>query len=127
MHGRHDKRFWIRYLLAWVIGGLLLLPFSAMSGIYCHEDTKHSSSGVHCQHDGLQGLQAASDENDSGCCCELLFHVLGCQHHCQTAGQATLLANVAGGTFIVHPVWTLLETLPWQDRALPPPFHPPRP
>ena len=121
---RHSRM--IRGLLAWVITSVFLLPFSAMSGIYCGEDHDEAAS-VHCQHDTAQQIVADKQvADDEACCCDEIFHVLGCQHHCQTAGHASLIAASPCPIPYVGQVWMSSSVTAVEDSFLEPPFHPPR-
>ncbi len=122
----HRHSMGIRTLLAWVIASVLLLPFSAMSGIYCGEG-HDGPPAVHCQHDAAQ--QVVADEkvaDEDACCCNEIFHVLGCQHHCQTAGHASLIAASPCPFPFVGQVWVSPIITAVEDSFLEPPYHPPR-
>ncbi len=121
---RHSRM--IRGLLVWLIASVLMLPFSAMSGIYCGE--KHDgAASAHCQHDPAQQLVADKKvADDDDCCCNGIFHVLGCQHHCQTAGHASLITVSPCPLMVGGQAWETPAVASLEDAVLSPPFHPPR-
>ena len=120
---RHSLK--IRGLLAWLFAGLFFLPFTAMGGIHC-EHRGENAVQIHCQHGGEASVMVSDAADEDACCCNTLFHALGCQHHCQTAGQASLIATSPCPFPFVGQVWLspIVDSL--EDSFLEPPYHPPR-